>query len=270
MASIRASEACERKVLELSVASDAARLMRESWDKSSACHRGTTRTHYEWSAKTNAEKFDFGGQCARSPVWKVSRTERRRRPVWSTGCVSILQVCWLQGACCSRAGQSPTSCEHTDTQHRRFLLRHLNAYVSFAHVKLWKGRLARFYIYIYLHTPYVGTRFLFNWIKTKPKPYDMSRLILGTVSGIMFQHSEYWLKQTSSFFFKKIIIISIYLSLSFFFFRDKSLLCKEVNNHKPYLRRRKQLVTLPSATMLVRLECSSPLFPFCLRFLIAY
>lgn len=40
MACMRASVACERKVLELSVARDAARLMRESWDRSSACLKG--------------------------------------------------------------------------------------------------------------------------------------------------------------------------------------------------------------------------------------
>lgn len=55
MACMRASVACERKVLELSVARDAARLMRESWDRSSACHRVTTCKQNKWPAKTKDE-----------------------------------------------------------------------------------------------------------------------------------------------------------------------------------------------------------------------
>lgn len=44
MASIRANVVWERKVLELSVTRDAARLTRESWERISACHRGTQGT----------------------------------------------------------------------------------------------------------------------------------------------------------------------------------------------------------------------------------
>lgn len=55
MASMRASVACERKVLELSVARDAARLIRESRDRSSACHRVTTCMQNKWPAKTKDE-----------------------------------------------------------------------------------------------------------------------------------------------------------------------------------------------------------------------
>lgn len=98
MASMRAKVAWERKVLALSVTREAARLIRESWERFSSCDRGETGNKVRrWILSMTAIRWP-----THSPVWKAPHTAHRRRletPHLCTEYLSISQVYGLQVFC---------------------------------------------------------------------------------------------------------------------------------------------------------------------------